>query len=78
MVDDIVKSVVADDYNNACQTVRDLTSIVDIKPYQEEDLDYYLELRKALETVLLYYFVHDEANDLIAAQKRLDTSGIPY
>jgi hypothetical protein len=65
MVDKIVKTVLKNDYERVCYSIRELLKQLDLKPYQEEDLVNDLEIKKALEVMLRYYLPYDEANKFI-------------
>ena len=71
--DGMFRDIFLKDYKATCQMVREFLGRVDLKPYEQDDLEYYLELRKAMETVLCYYYAQSEAYNLIMQEKEKDS-----
>jgi hypothetical protein len=70
--DALFYNVLIKDYESVCSSIRALTSTLDLKPFQEEDLVYDIELKKAMEKLLKYYLYIEDANRIIQNQKALD------
>jgi len=72
LVDKIVRQVLKDDYESICDTARFLLGKDDVRPFEQGDLDYYLQLKPAMEVLLKYYFTIEKANEIILQEKNID------
>ena len=72
LVDKIVRQVLKDDYESICDNARYLLGKVDVRPFEQGDLDYYLQLKPAMEVLLKYYFPIEKANEIILQEKNID------
>lgn len=65
VVDNIVLSVLKDDYIRLCKTITDLKSRDSLEDYQNEDLKDTTEYKQAIENVLRYYMYVGDAEQFI-------------
>lgn len=70
--DMLFQNVFVEDYESICSSIRQLAGTLDLKPFQQEDLENNIEVRKAMETLLKYYLYIGDANRIIQNQKTID------
>ena len=63
--DEVVRQTLKDDYRGLCEEVRRLERKQNLQPHEKEDLQDSRKWRDALETMLSYYLMHNEAQEII-------------
>lgn len=66
-VDEILKSILIQDYNQLCVDIANLESAKDLPKYKQEDLQHNYRYRNAME-VMMEYYIGFNWQDTIARQ----------
>lgn len=68
-VDLLVQERLKEDYKVICKVTKELKNKKNLSANQKEDFQNDLELKKALEVLLSYYFTHDEYQSIMKNNK---------